>query len=118
VHVPRAPYARSLPGIPTIRMFEAMACGIPIVSAPWDDVEAMFPEGTYLRVTSGAQMRQALRRLLSDPELAAEISNKARAAVLAHHTRRHRAKELLEIVHTLNGASRGAVQAELEGAAS
>jgi spore maturation protein CgeB len=34
VHVPRRPYARTLPGIPTIRPFEAMACGIPMVSAP------------------------------------------------------------------------------------
>lgn len=34
VHVPRGPYVRLLPGIPTIRIFEAMACGIPLVSAP------------------------------------------------------------------------------------
>ena len=37
VHVPRRPYARALPGIPTIRPFEALACGIPLISAPWDD---------------------------------------------------------------------------------
>ena len=37
VHVPRRPYVAALPGIPTIRMFEALACGIPLVSAPWDD---------------------------------------------------------------------------------
>ncbi|MBW8811084.1 MAG: hypothetical protein JF591_20220, partial [Lysobacter sp.] len=35
VHVPRRPYTRLLPGIPTIRMFEALACGIPLISAPW-----------------------------------------------------------------------------------
>ena len=32
VHVPRRPYVRACPGIPTIRVFEAMACGIPLVS--------------------------------------------------------------------------------------
>ena len=32
VHVPRRPYATALPGIPTIRVFEALACGIPLVS--------------------------------------------------------------------------------------
>jgi spore maturation protein CgeB len=39
VHVPRRPYVRDLPGIPTIRVFEALACGIPLVCAPWDDRE-------------------------------------------------------------------------------
>jgi spore maturation protein CgeB len=57
VHVPRAPYAASLPGIPTIRMFEALACGIPIVSAPWDDCENLLPKDSYLRATNGAEMK-------------------------------------------------------------
>lgn len=30
-HVPRRPYLKALPGIPTIRPFEALACGIPLV---------------------------------------------------------------------------------------
>ena len=30
VHVPRRPYVKALPGIPTIRVFEALACGIPL----------------------------------------------------------------------------------------
>src|SRR5690606_5988652 len=34
VHVPRRPYTRLLQGIPTIRPFEALACGIPLVCAP------------------------------------------------------------------------------------
>jgi spore maturation protein CgeB len=37
IHIPRRPYTRALPGIPTIRPFEALACAIPLVSAPWDD---------------------------------------------------------------------------------
>ncbi|TIV05438.1 MAG: glycosyltransferase, partial [Mesorhizobium sp.] len=46
MHIPRRPYRESLPGIPTIRMFEALACGIPLVSAPWSDVEGLFRSGT------------------------------------------------------------------------
>ena len=42
VHVPRRPYVEALPGIPTIRVFEALACGIPLVSAPWRDAEGLF----------------------------------------------------------------------------
>ncbi|WP_407158613.1 glycosyltransferase [Bradyrhizobium sp. STM 3557] len=118
VHVPRAPYAHSLKGIPTIRMFEAMACGIPIVSAPWEDVEALFPEGTYLRVGSGADMQRALRRLLSDHELASAMAARARAAVLASHTCRHRAEQLLRIVSTLDRSPGSTAPAELEGVAS
>jgi spore maturation protein CgeB len=117
MHVPRAPYAHSLPGIPTIRMFEAMACGTPIVSAPWDDVEALFPQNTYLRVSSGTEMREALQLLLSDRELAGAMAAKARACVLAHHTCRHRAEQLLQIANALNCAPQ-ATSVELEGAAS
>ncbi|CCD99974.1 glycosyltransferase [Bradyrhizobium sp. STM 3809] len=117
VHVPRAPYARSLPGIPTIRMFETMACGIPIVSAPWDDVESLFPDDTYLRAADGPDMREALRLLLSASDFAADIAARARSAVLARHTCRHRAQELLHIVTRLRGQDQAA-STQLAGAAS
>ncbi|MFX9521798.1 glycosyltransferase, partial [Acinetobacter baumannii] len=45
VHVPRRFYVDMLPGIPTIRVFEALACGIPLVSAPWSDAEGLFRPG-------------------------------------------------------------------------
>src|SRR5690606_5640036 len=45
VHVPRRPYVRALPGVPTIRVFEALACGIPLVCAPWSDTENLFHRG-------------------------------------------------------------------------
>ena len=50
VHVPRGPYLRQLPGIPTIRPFEAMACGIPLISAQWHDSEGLFREGNRFLV--------------------------------------------------------------------
>jgi spore maturation protein CgeB len=46
VHIPRRPYVTALPGIPTIRMFEALACGVPLVSAAWDDTEGLFTAGS------------------------------------------------------------------------
>src|SRR5690606_15198582 len=67
VHVPRRPYVDSLPGIPTIRMFEALACGIPLVSAPWDDAEGLFRPGTdFLFAKDGATMTSLLRDILAD----------------------------------------------------
>jgi spore maturation protein CgeB len=104
VHVPRGPYARSLPGIPTIRMFEAMACGIPVVSAPWDDCEALFAPGTYLRVRDGEQMKAALCMLLQDPDLAAALADAAYSHIARYHTCHHRVIELLEIAEGIRGS--------------
>ena len=43
VHVPRRPYVKNLPGIPTIRPFEALSCGIPLICSPWNDSEGLLP---------------------------------------------------------------------------
>ena len=42
-----AQYTRAMNGIPTIRVFEALACGIPLISAPWSDTEHLFREGDF-----------------------------------------------------------------------
>lgn len=105
VHVPRRPYVEALPGIPTIRPFEALACGIPLVSAPWDDAEGLFHPGRdYLIAPNGAAMKRHLRALLHDPEIAREIAAAGRATVLDRHTCAHRVDELLEIDRELRGA--------------
>jgi spore maturation protein CgeB len=104
VHVPRRPYVEALPGIPTIRPFEAMACGIPLVSAPWDDVEGLFTAGDdYLVARSGGEMKAHLRALLDDPALARELAEHARATFLARHTCAHRVEELLRIHRQIAG---------------
>jgi spore maturation protein CgeB len=102
VHVPRRPYARRLPGIPTIRVFEALACGIPLVCAPWDDAESLFTPGRdYLVAHDGAEMRHHLSDLLGDGARAREQAAHGRATVLARHTCAHRVDELLGIVRAL-----------------
>jgi spore maturation protein CgeB len=102
VHVPRRPYAESLPGIPTIRPFEALACGIPLVSAPWDDAEGLFRPGRdYLVARDGTQMASHLRELLADAELAAELRRSGLETIAARHTCAHRVDELLEICAAL-----------------
>jgi spore maturation protein CgeB len=118
VHVPRGPYARSLPGIPTIRMFEAMACGIPIVSAPWDDVENLFPLGSYMRAADGAQMKDALLALLRDPELSAGVTAAGLQTITERHSCRHRALELLGIVDSVRSSRLHRPQTRLEEALS
>ncbi len=107
VHVPRRPYVEALPGIPTIRLFEALACGIPLVSAPWDDAEGLFRPGRdYLVARDGGEMKRHLRDLLNDPALAAEITRSGRETILDRHTCAHRVDELLAIGRELGLAGR------------
>jgi spore maturation protein CgeB len=102
MHVPRRPYARALPGIPTIRVFEALACGIPLVSAPWDDAEGLFTPGRdYLVARDGAEMRRHLSDLLHDPVAAHALAEHGRRTILARHTCAHRVRELLAIAREL-----------------
>jgi len=108
VHIPRAPYAHALPGIPTIRPFEALACGIPLVSAPWDDCEELFTPGAdYLVARSGREMDEHLRLVLSDPDVADSLREHGLRTVTARHTCRHRVDELLEIAHDIGVRSAG-----------
>ncbi len=98
VHVPRGPYVASLPGIPTIRPFEALACGIPLVSSPWNDAEHLFTPGEdFLVARDGAEMRQQLRRVLSDPEKSRSLAAHGLDTIRSRHTCAHRVAELLDI---------------------
>ena len=102
VHVPRRPYAERLPGIPTIRPFEALACGIPLVSAPWEDADHLFRPGEdYLVARNGGEMREHLRAVLADEELARSLTERGRETILARHTCAHRVDELLAILREL-----------------
>ncbi len=101
VHVPRRPYVEALPGIPTIRVFEALACGIPLVSAPWDDAERLFRADDFLWARNGHEMQSRLELLLHDEEAAAALARRGRESILARHTCAHRVRELLSILDEL-----------------
>jgi spore maturation protein CgeB len=91
-----------LRGIPTIRQFEALACGAALVSAAWDDVEGLFTAGKdYLVAANGGEMRRHLRALAEEPELRRELGAHGRATVLSRHTCAHRVDELLRIASSL-----------------
>ena len=99
VHIQRRPYVENLPGIPTIRVFEALACGIPLISAPWNDAENLFrPETDYLVARNGEQMTRLMRDVLSDPDLSESLTASGLATIRARHTCRHRVDELLFIL--------------------
>jgi spore maturation protein CgeB len=102
IHVPRRPYVQTLPGIPTIRPFEAMACGIPLVMSPWNDAENLFTAGKdYLMVQSGAEMSETLRQLLVDDDRRQDLAAHGLATIHNRHTCSHRVDELLQIYQSL-----------------
>ena len=102
VHVPRPPYVEALPGIPTIRVFEALACGIPLVSAPWSDSEGLFRPGEdFLMARDPEDMTRHLRALAHDPELARSLAASGLERIRSRHTCAHRVDELLAILEEL-----------------
>jgi spore maturation protein CgeB len=99
IHIPRRPYTEALPGIPTIRPFEALACGIPLVCAPWDDAEHLFTPGhDFLIARNGAEMKKHFRALLADKQMAREIAAHGLETIRRRHTCAHRVDELLTIL--------------------
>jgi spore maturation protein CgeB len=112
LHIPRRPYVETLPGIPTIRVFEALACGVPLLCSPWDDAEHLFEPGVdFLVAPDGAAMERELKRLIADRRAAREMAAHGRRTVLARHTCAHRVDELLFIASELESGARAEVLA-------
>ena len=103
IHVPRRPYVESLPGIPTVRVFEALACGIPLISAPWNDSEGLFPGGCYISAANGETAAAAFRLVAADPAFAGEMAGRGLRAIRERHSCAHRARELLHILREIAG---------------
>ena len=102
VHIPRRPYATALPGVPTIRVFEALACGMPLVCAPWDDAEGLFRAGhDFLVARDGEDMRRHMSLLSKDAAARSELARNGRRTILFRHTCAHRVDELTAIAGEL-----------------
>jgi spore maturation protein CgeB len=102
VHVPRRFYVTMLPGIPTIRVFEALACGIPLVSAPWSDSEGLFRPGhDFLVARDEAGMERHLAALERDADLRGALAANGLSAIRGRHTCAHRVDQLLAILTAL-----------------
>jgi spore maturation protein CgeB len=98
VHIPRRPYTERLPGIPTIRPFEALACGIPLVSAPWSDSENLFRVNQdFLMARSASDMEELIAAVLNDASVARTVARSGLETIRSRHTCAHRVDELLHI---------------------
>jgi spore maturation protein CgeB len=107
VHVPRRPYVEALPGIPTIRVFEALACGIPLVCAPWRDEENLFRPGEdFLTARDTAEMTRHLTAIRHDQDLAQALVASGLHRIRERHTCAHRVDELLSILTMIEAPRR------------
>ena len=78
---------------PSVRLFEAAACGVPIISDEWKGIEEFFTPGREILIArSSADTLRFLHELA--PEAVRTMGARARERVLAHHTGEHRAREL------------------------
>jgi spore maturation protein CgeB len=79
---------------PSVRLFEAAACGAPIVSDPWEGLSDLLSEGEAVVIARGTEDVIAALTAMPDP-VRARLGQAARARVLEAHTGRARARELL-----------------------
>jgi spore maturation protein CgeB len=102
LHVPRRFYTNGLSGIPTIRVFEALACGVPLLCSPWNDTEGLFRAGQdYICVPDGMSMAAEIRHLLTDTRARQQLAANGLATIRARHTCAHRAQQLTDICQEL-----------------
>jgi spore maturation protein CgeB len=78
---------------PSVRLFEAAACGTPIVSDAWDGLDALFAPGAEIVIARDADDVLRTVRGMPDDERRA-MGEAARRTVLGAHTAAHRAAEL------------------------
>jgi spore maturation protein CgeB len=78
---------------PSVRLFEAASCGVPIISDAWDGLDELFRPGDEILLAEGAEDVVRILHNLREPRRRA-IAAAARARVLAAHTSAVRAQEL------------------------
>ncbi|MGE3539086.1 MAG: glycosyltransferase [Candidatus Tectimicrobiota bacterium] len=90
---------------PGVRLFEAAACGIPIISDDWPGLDTFFTPGTEILLSRSATETLHYLRDLSQ-EACQAIGAQGRARLLAEHTAAHRAATLEDYVREACTASR------------
>jgi spore maturation protein CgeB len=81
---------------PSGRLFEAAACGVPVLSDAWDGIEQFFTPGEEILIARDVE--QALAAIDLPRERLARIGRNARDRALSAHTARHRAAELITLL--------------------
>jgi spore maturation protein CgeB len=80
---------------PSVRLFEAAACGIPLISDYWDGIESILEPGKEILISYSPDDTIGFLNAISDDE-AALIGLRARKKILMSHTASKRAEELVK----------------------
>lgn len=83
---------------PSGRLFEAAACGVPVLTDNWKGLEAFFRVGEEILVARTAE--DTLEALSRSPEELSRIGRAARERALTEHTAARRAEELVDLMDT------------------
>jgi spore maturation protein CgeB len=100
---------------PSVRLFEAAACGTPIISDCWTGIEAFFRPGSEIFLARSANEVERILLRTGEAERR-RVAAGARKRVLAAHTSAHRAALLEQYVREV--ASGGRTQADARTSAS
>ena len=94
---------------PSVRLFEAAACGTPIISDDWKGLSELFVPGEEILIAESAE--ETMKFLQMDESERKEIGRRARERVMREHTAAHRAAQLesyiFEVVSRNEGGERG-----------
>jgi spore maturation protein CgeB len=78
---------------PSVRLFEAAACGVPVISDSWEGLDTFFCPGKEILIASSPE--DVLGYLVEMDETDRKrIGDSARSRILGAHTAAHRVKEL------------------------
>ena len=85
---------------PSVRLFEAGACGTPILSDRWNGLEEILPEGEAVLMVDGPD--DVVSALALPEAERRRLAKGAHRAVLSHHTGEARARELAQLLQDCN----------------
>jgi spore maturation protein CgeB len=88
---------------PSVRLFEAAACGVPMISDRWDGLGDYFPLNEQIFVADTTEQALAILRDLPEPDRRS-AAEAARQTVLQHHTAEVRAAELITFLREAGAA--------------
>jgi spore maturation protein CgeB len=81
---------------PSGRLFEAAACGTPMVSDWWEGLDRFFEPGREVMIAKSSE--DVVKALDCGPEELQRVGEAARQRALSEHTAEHRSHELIELL--------------------
>lgn len=103
LNVTREPMA-ALGYCPSGRLFEAAACGVPVLSDAWEGLGTFFEPDREILIAHSAE--ESITHLERDREVLRRMGSRARDRVLAEHTGKARARTMIEQLMRERGRSR------------